>query len=309
MKKIFLSLALVVFASLVTLEVRAQDEGNEGAAVEEATAEGEETAAEGDEATAEGEAAEADSTATDSTEAAAAEEAEAKEEPKDEGTEMAAEPEVTELTGHAMIKQKFIEGDWKWMTPVLICLIAGLAIAIGRIIVLILSWINVRQFKNAIEVELKNGNVEKAKDIARNTRGPIASIYYQGLDRAQEGIDIVEKSVVSYGSVQMGVLEKGLVWISLFISLAPMLGFMGTVIGMIQAFDQIEAMGDIQPSAVAGGIKVALLTTVAGLIAAIILQIFYNLITSIVDGLVNKMEDASIDLIDMMIKYNIVKKD
>lgn len=307
MKKIFLSLALVVFASLVTLEVRAEGEGNEGDAVENADAKGEDATAEGEEATdsIEAEAA-TDSTTADSTEAEAAETAE---EPKEEGTEMAAEPEVTELKGHAMIKQKFIEGDWKWMTPVLICLIAGLAIAIGRIIVLILSWINVRQFKNAIEVELKNGNVEKAKDIARNTRGPIASIYYQGLDRAQEGIDIVEKSVVSYGSVQMGVLEKGLVWISLFISLAPMLGFMGTVIGMIQAFDQIEAMGDIQPSAVAGGIKVALLTTVAGLIAAIILQIFYNLITSIVDGLVNKMEDASIDLIDMMIKYNIVKKD
>jgi biopolymer transport protein ExbB len=302
MKKIFLSLALVVFASLVTLEVRAEGEENGEATVENAEA-GDEATAEGEEATDSTEAEAADSTK------AAGEETAKKAEPKEEGTEMAAEPEVTELKGHAMIKQKFIEGDWKWMTPVLICLIAGLAIAIGRIIVLILSWINVRQFKNAIEVELKNGNVEKAKDIARNTRGPIASIYYQGLDRAQEGIDIVEKSVVSYGSVQMGVLEKGLVWISLFISLAPMLGFMGTVIGMIQAFDQIEAMGDIQPSAVAGGIKVALLTTVAGLIAAIILQIFYNLITSIVDGLVNKMEDASIDLIDMMIKYNIVKKD
>lgn len=301
MKKIFLSLALVIFASLVTLEVRAEGEGNGDAAVANTEAAAEDANAEGEEAK------EADSTATDS---AAAEKTAVKKEPKEEGTEMAAaEPEVTEVTGHAMIKQKFIEGDWKWMTPVLICLIAGLAIAIGRIIVLMLSWINVRQFKNSIEVELKNGNVEKAKDIARNSRGPIASIYYQGLDRAQEGIDIVEKSVVSYGSVQMGILEKGLVWISLFISLAPMLGFMGTVIGMIQAFDQIEAMGDIQPSAVAGGIKVALLTTVAGLIAAIILQVFYNLITSIVDGLVNKMEDASIDLIDMMIKYNIVKRD
>ncbi|MGB0429404.1 MAG: MotA/TolQ/ExbB proton channel family protein [Bacteroidia bacterium] len=297
MKKIFLTLTLALIASFTAVEVMAQDNPDADAATTEAPAEAEEPTAETDSAA-------TDSATTDSAAATKADVAE----PKDEGsTEMAAEdnePQV--VTGHAMVKQYFIQGDWKFMSPVLVCLILGLAIAIGRIIVLILSWINVRQFKNSIEAELKNGNVDKAKDIARSTRGPIASIYYQGLDRAKEGIEIVEKSVVSYGSVQMGLLEKGLVWISLFISLAPMLGFMGTVIGMILAFDQIEAMGDIQPSAVAGGIKVALLTTVAGLIVAIILQFFYNLITSIVDSLVNKMEDASIDLIDMMIKHNIV---
>jgi biopolymer transport protein ExbB len=226
----------------------------------------------------------------------------------EEGADAVAEPETTEVTGHAMVKKYFIQGDWKWMSPVLVCFILGLGIAIGRIIVLMFNWINVRKFVSDIEGALKKGDVNRAKDIARNNRGPIASIYYQGLDRANEGIDVVEKSIVSYGSVQMGLLDKGLVWISLFISLAPMLGFLGTVVGMILAFDQIEAMGDIQPSAVAGGIKVALLTTVAGLIVAIILQFFYNLITSIVDSLVNKMEDSSITLVDMMVKYKIAGK-
>jgi biopolymer transport protein ExbB len=296
MKKIFLTFTLAAIVCLSAVQVFGQDnpDATEGANTE-AVAEGGEAAV--DSAT-------ADSIAKAEAAAKAKEEAKKL---KEEGTEnMAAEEGPVEVKGHAMIKQYFIQGDWKFMSPVLVCLILGLGIAIGRIVVLILNWINVRKFKNDIDVELKNGNVEKAKDIARNTRGPIASIYYQGLDRAKEGIDIVEKSIVSYGSVQMGLLEKGLVWISLFISLAPMLGFLGTVVGMILAFDQIEAMGDIQPSAVAGGIKVALLTTVAGLIVAIILQFFYNLITSIVDSLVNKMEDASIDLVDMMIKHKIV---
>lgn len=207
-----------------------------------------------------------------------------------------------EAEGLQVIKQKFIEGDPRWMTPVLICLILGLAIAIERIITLMFSTTNTNKFLTSVEDALNTGGVEAAKEVCRNTRGPIASIFYQGLDRADEGIEVVEKSVVSYGSVQMGQMEKGLVWLSLFIALAPMLGFLGTVVGMIQAFDDIAKAGDISPAVVAGGIKIALLTTVAGLIVAIILQIFYNAIVTKVDSMVNTMEDASITLIDMMVK-------
>ena len=190
----------------------------------------------------------------------------------------------------------------------LICLILGLAIAIERIISLFWMSINTDKFVAQIEDEVAAGNIESAKEICRNTRGPVASIFYQGLDRSDQGsIDVVEKSVVSYGSVQMGQLEKGLVWLSLFIALAPMLGFMGTVIGMIGAFDAIKAAGDISPGVVADGISVALLTTVAGLIVAIILQVFYNFITSKIDGIVNGMEDASISLVDILVKNKVVK--
>lgn len=203
------------------------------------------------------------------------------------------------------IKQKYIEGDPIWMTPVLICLIVGLALSIERVVYLNLSTINTKRFLDQVETALKNGGTEAAKDVCRNTRGPIASIYYQGLDRADQGIDMVEKSIVSYGGVQMGLLEKGLSWISLFIAMAPMLGFLGTVIGMIFAFDKIVEEGQVSPTTVADGIKVALLTTVFGLIAAILLQIFYNYIVAKIDGIVNEMEDASISLIDMMLKHKV----
>ena len=215
--------------------------------------------------------------------------------------------EVVELDFVQTLKQKYIEGDPFWMTPVLICLIIGLALSIERIVYLNLSTINTRKFLDDVETALKNKGVEAAKDICRNTRGPSASIFYQGLDRSDEGIEMVEKSVVSYGGVQMGLLEKGRSWLSLFIALAPMLGFLGTVIGMIFAFDKIVSDGQVSPTTVAGGIKVSLLTTVFGLIAAIILQIFYNYIVSKVDGLVNEMEDSSISLVDMMLKNKIVK--
>ena len=203
---------------------------------------------------------------------------------------------------HQIIKQKFIEGGPGFMGIVLLCLILGLALAIERIIYLNLATTNTNNLLNNVEEALNNGGIDGAKEVCRNTKGPVASIFYQGLDRANEGVDMVEKSVISYGSVQMGLLEKGLSWISLFISLAPMLGFMGTVIGMIGAFDAIEAAGDISPSLVAGGIKVALLTTVFGLIVAIILQIFYNYLVSKIDSLVNDMENASIALIDLLVK-------
>jgi len=202
-----------------------------------------------------------------------------------------------------ILKEKFIEGDWKFMGIVLLTLIFGLALAIERIIYLNLSTTNTRKLLNKVESALETGGVEKAKEVCKNTRGPVAGIFYQGLDRYSEGIDIVEKSIVGYGSVLMGRLESGLSWISLFIALAPMLGFMGTVIGMIQAFDDIAAAGDISPTIVASGIKVALLTTVFGLIVAIILQIFYNYIVSKIDSLVNNMEDSSISFIDILTKY------
>ena len=203
---------------------------------------------------------------------------------------------------HQELKKRFIEGGPGFMGIVLLCLILGLAIAIERIIFLNLSTTNTKKLTQDVEDALNSGGIEAAKEVCRNTKGPVASIYYQGLDRANESLDSAEKAVVAYGGVQMGQLEKNVSWISLFIALAPMLGFMGTVIGMIQAFDKIEAAGDMQPSLVAGGIKVALLT-VFGLIVAIILQIFYNYIIAKIDSIVNDMEDASITLIDMLTKY------
>ena len=205
---------------------------------------------------------------------------------------------------HFALMKKFLEGGWGWMLPVLVCLVLGLAIAIERILYLSLSSINTKKFIAQVEEALKNGGVEAAKEVCKNTRGPIASIYWQGLDRYDQGLDAVEKAVVSYGSVQTGQMESGLSWIGLFIALAPMLGFMGTVVGMIGAFDAIQAAGDISPTLVAGGIKVALLTTLMGLIAAVILQIFYNYIIAKIDTLVNAMEDASITLMDILTVYS-----
>jgi len=207
-----------------------------------------------------------------------------------------------------VIKEYFLTGGPFFMGLVLICLILGMALAIERIIYLNISTINTRKFLQEVEDALRSGGVEAAKEVCRNTRGPIASIFYQGLDRSEEGIDMVEKSVVAYGGVQMGLLEKGVSWISLFIALAPMLGFMGTVIGMIQAFADIVREGTVAPTVVAGGIQVALLTTVFGLVVAIILQIFYNYIVAKMDGLVNEMEDSSISLVDMMLKNKVTSK-
>ncbi len=210
-------------------------------------------------------------------------------------------------SGFQALKEKFIEGDWKFMSTVLICMILGLAFCIERIITLNIATTNTDKLLARIDENLKKGDVQGAMEVCKSTQGPTASILYEGLKNTPQGPEAVEKAIVSYGSVQMGLLERGLVWISLFIAIAPMLGFMGTVIGMIQAFDRIEAVGDLSPSVVAGGIKVALLTTVFGLIVAIILQIFYNYIVSKIDGIVNKMEDASIGLIDVMVANNVFK--
>ena len=205
------------------------------------------------------------------------------------------------------IKKKFIDGGPLFMSFVLIALILGLALSIERIIYLNLATTNTEKLLEDIESAMSNGGVESAKEVCRNTRGPVASIFLQGLERSSEGIEMVEKSVIAYGGVQMGLLERGLSWIGLFIALAPMLGFMGTVIGMIDAFDIIEAKGEAKPDELAGGIKVALITTVSGLIVDIILQIFYNYIVSKIDTLVNQMEDASISLIDVLVKHNLKK--
>ena len=214
---------------------------------------------------------------------------------------VAEEPQAVGFTQE--LKNRFIEGGPGFMGIVLACLILGLAISIERIIYLNFATTNTDKLVSDVESALKSGGVKAAKELCLNTPGPVASIFFQGLDRAGEGVESAEKAVVAYGGVQMGQLEKNVSWISLFIALAPMLGFMGTVIGMIQAFDKIQAAGDMQPSLVAGGIKVALLTTVFGLIVAIILQIFYNYIVSKIDGIVNDMEDASITLIDILVSY------
>jgi len=206
-------------------------------------------------------------------------------------------------TFHQVLKEKFIEGGAGWMTPILICFILGLALVIERIIYLNLATTNTKKLLVQLEDKLATDGVDGAKELCRNTRGPVASIFYQGLDRMNQGVDIIEKSIVSYGGVQMARLESNLIWISLFIAIAPMLGFLGTVIGMVQAFDSIEQAGDISPTVVAGGMKVALLTTVFGLITAIILQLLYNYLISKIENLVNAMEDSSISFMDIVVKY------
>ncbi|MGB1041978.1 MAG: MotA/TolQ/ExbB proton channel family protein [Tenacibaculum sp.] len=216
-----------------------------------------------------------------------------------EATEAAQNSE----TFHQVLKRYFIEGGPGFMGIVLVALILGLAIAIERIIYLNMATTNTKKLVASVDEALSSGGVEAAKEVCRNTKGPVASIFYQGLERSSEGLEAAEKAVVGYGGVQMGLLEKNVSWLSLFIALAPMLGFMGTVIGMIKAFDSIAVANDISPAVVAGGIKVALLTTVFGLVVAIILQIFYNYIISKMDGIVNNMEDASISLIDLLSKY------
>ncbi len=216
-----------------------------------------------------------------------------------------AAEEATEenVSFHQELKRRFIEGGPAFMGIVLLCLILGLAVAIERIIFLNLSTTNTKKLAQDVEDALNSGGVEAAKEVCRNTKGPVASIYYQGLDRAGESVESAEKAVVAYGGVQMGQLEKNVSWLSLFIAIAPMLGFMGTVIGMIQAFQKISAVGNLSASLIAGDIQVALLTTVFGLITAIILQIFYNYIIAKIDSIVNDMEDSSIVLIDLLVDH------
>lgn len=226
----------------------------------------------------------------------------------EEAAPVAEESEGGIVALHKTLKTKFIEGGAGFMAATLLCLVFGLALCIERIIYLSLSKTNTKVLLCKIEDALKNGGIEAALEVCRNTRGPVASIFYQGLSRYDEGIDVVEKTVSSYGGVQLGLLEKNLSWISLFISIAPSLGFLGTIIGMIQAFDKIQQVGDISATVVAGGIKVALLTTLLGLIIAIVLQLFYNYILSLIEGLVNEMEDSSISLLDLVVEYDAAQK-
>ena len=208
---------------------------------------------------------------------------------------------------HSALKQKFIEGGPGFMASILLCLIFGLAVSIERVIYLNMATTNTKKLLANVEDALNNGGVEAAKEVCRNTRGPVASIFYQGLDRYHEGLDVDKKSIVSYGGVQTGLLEKGLSWIGLCIALGPMLGFLGTVIGLVVAFDAIEVAGDISPTLVAGGMKIALITTVFGLIVAMILQVFYNYFLVKIDSITNNMEDASISLMDLLVKHNLKK--
>ncbi|MCI5680963.1 MAG: MotA/TolQ/ExbB proton channel family protein [Paludibacteraceae bacterium] len=226
----------------------------------------------------------------------------------EEAAPVADESENGIVALHKTLKTKFIEGGAGFMAATLLCLVFGLALCIERIIYLSLSKTNTKVLLAKIEEALKNGGIEAALEVCRNTRGPVASIFYQGLSRYDEGIDVVEKTVSSYGGVQLGLLEKNLSWISLFISIAPSLGFLGTIIGMIEAFDKIQQVGDISATVVAGGIKVALLTTLLGLIIAIVLQLFYNYILSLIEGLVNEMEDSSISLLDLVVEYDAAQK-
>ncbi len=216
---------------------------------------------------------------------------------------------VEEPTGfHKALKIKFIEGGAFFMSLVAIPLILGLAFCLERIIYLSLADAHVEGMLSEVGQALDRGDVEGAKTLARDTRGPIASIVYQGLLRIDQGAEVVERSVVSYGGVQAGLLERNLSWITLFIAMAPSLGFLGTVIGMVQAFDDIQRAGDISPTIVAGGMKVALITTIGGLIVALILQLFYNYILNKVETILNKMEDASITFLDHVIRYNVKHK-
>ena len=277
MKKVFAIIAMMgVFTFGMTQSVSAQEEAVDTAATEQV-----------------------DSAAVDS--AVAVEELEAAEE------EVAA-PVVEEGSMYKNLKTKFIEGDAGFMALVAIALVIGLAFCIERIIYLALADVNAKKMIVGVEKALLADNdVEAAKSICRNTRGPIASIYYQGLMRLNDGVESVEKSVVSYGAVQASYLEKGCSWITLFIAMAPSLGFLGTVIGMVQAFDDIQKAGDISPTVVAGGMKVALLTTIFGIVVALILQVFYNYILAKIESITAQMEDSTISLLDIVAKYNLKK--
>jgi biopolymer transport protein ExbB len=289
MKKVFTLIAVTGLLSFGTVHFSAQDAVVDTVAQSDSIADAKAAVAKA-----------AEQTAKEEAEALAKAETEANSKPVELTQE---EPDISQT-----IKKYFIDGGPMFMSFVLIALILGLALCIERIIYLNLATTNTKKLLENIEAALSNGGVEEAKELCRNTRGPVASIFYQGLERSNEGVEMVEKSIIAYGGVQMGLLEKGLSWIGLFIALAPMLGFMGTVIGMIDTFNVIETKGEAEPAELAGGIKVALLTTVSGLIVAMILQVFYNYIVSKIDGLVNQMEDASISMVDILLKHEMKNK-
>lgn len=310
-----LTMALAMFLSVVPV-VNAQPQQNiqevqmkqpkaqpEDAATEKADEEASKAEEAADKAEANGGTAEAGAadTATDDMLKDAADEG-----ATDEDKPMAAAGQQTENVGiYKSLKTKFIEGNAGFMSLVALALVIGLAFCIERIIYLSLSEINAKKFMKSLDDKISANDIDGAKDLCRNTRGPVASICYQGLVRIHESLDNIERSVVSYGSVQSANLEKGCSWITLFIAMAPSLGFLGTVIGMVMAFDQIQAAGDISPTIVAAGMKVALITTIFGIIVALILQIFYNYILSKIEHITAQMEESAITLLDSIAKHKL----
>ena len=206
----------------------------------------------------------------------------------------------TNAGAYTQLKKKFIEGGAGFMSLVALALVLGLAICIERIIYLSMSEIDAKKFMIELEKKLKEEGVDAAKSLCRDTRGPVASICYQGLLRIRETKAAIERSVESYAQVQIGNMEKGCSWITLLIAMAPSLGFLGTVIGMVMAFDRIQMAGDIRPDVVASGMKVALITTIFGIITALILQLFYNYVLSKIDHLTAQMEESAITLMDIL---------
>lgn len=247
-----------------------------------------------------------DTTAVEQVDSAVAEDADSAAAPVEADGEV-PEAQVEEIGMYKNMKTKFIEGDAGFMAFVAIAMIVGLAFCIERIIYLALADVKTGKMLEDVDKALANKDLEKAKNICRNTRGPIASISYQGLMRLDQGADAVEKTVVAYGAVQASNLEKGCSWITLFIAMAPSLGFLGTVVGMVQAFDAIQQAGDISPTVVAGGMKVALLTTIFGIIVALVLQVFYNYILAKIESITAQMEDTTISLLDLVAKYSLKK--
>jgi biopolymer transport protein ExbB len=205
------------------------------------------------------------------------------------------------------LTQKYNDGGI-FMHPILGCLVVGLALCFERLWTLSRARINTKDFIIQVKKALESGGIDAAMDVCSKTRGPVASVFQAGLLRANEGIDAAEKAIMTYGGIEMGFLERGLIWISLFITLAPMLGFTGTVQGMITAFDAIKEAAQISPSIVANGIAIALLTTLFGLVVAMILQVFYNYFVSAIDKLVAGMEESSVELIDTLYQMQQAKK-
>ena len=218
---------------------------------------------------------------------------------------VAKAPAAKDTGFHQSLKRKFIEGNAGFMSLVALALVLGLAFCIERIIYLSLSEIDAKRFVGKLEDMIAAGEIEQAKSLSRETRGPVASICYQGLLRIDDSIENIERSVTSYGSVQSANLEKGCSWITLFIAMAPSLGFLGTVIGMVMAFDQIQEAGDISPTIVAAGMKVALITTIFGIIVALVLQVFYNYILSKIEHITAQMEESAISLLDAIMKFKL----
>jgi len=204
---------------------------------------------------------------------------------------------------HFQLKAKFVDGSPFFMSLVALALILGLAFCLERIVYLTLSEINAKKLLADVDGLVAKGDVDGAKKLCRDTRGPVASICYQGLLHIRESMDDIERSVMSYGSVQTAKLEKGCSWIKLFIAMAPSLGFLGTVIGMVMAFDNIQSAGDISPTIVAQGMKVALITTIFGIVVALILQLFYSYITSKIEHLTSQMEESAVTLLDTIMNY------